>query len=292
MRSIENSSHPGIVNLMLYIDLFKSLERARWNMETDIPWASFDPSLLSDEQAMTIKMNAITEWAALPATEMFLRDFMHDSDFSAFMSIWFYEEQKHALVLMDYLRRFKPEFAPTEAELHAVRFPFDPAPPMETLMLHFCGEVRLTQWYKCASEWHAEPVIKFIYETLSRDEGRHGGAYLQYMKRALAKDRAPVAAAFAKIGFLMASSKRADKALHPTNLHVNETLFPNDTVQSRLPNPEWMEHWLDNQIQFDDKWENKVVGGILRNLSNLLGQTFESVRDLNKYRKQMLAVPG
>jgi len=275
---------------MLYIDLFKSLERARWNMETDIPWANFDPSLLTDEQAMTIKMNAITEWAALPATEMFLRDFVHDSDFSAFMSIWFYEEQKHALVLMDYLRRFKPDFAPTEAELHEVRFPFDPAPPMETLMLHFCGEVRLTQWYKCASEWHNEPVIKFIYETLSRDEGRHGGAYLQYMKRALAKDRAPVAAAFAKIGFLMSSSKRSDKPLHPTNLHVNETLFPNDTVQSRLPNPEWMEHWLDQQIRFDDKWENKVVGGILRNLSNLLGQPFESVRDLNKYRKQMLAI--
>ncbi len=275
---------------MLYIDLFKSLERARWNMETDIPWASFEPALLTDEQAMTIKMNAITEWAALPATEMFLRDFGYDSDFSAFMSIWFYEEQKHALVLMDYLRRFKPEFAPTEEELHAVRFPFDPAPPMETLMLHFCGEVRLTQWYKCASVWHTEPVIKFIYETLSRDEGRHGGAYLQYMKRALAKDRAQVGAAFAKIGFLMASSKRADKPLHPTNLHVNEALFPNDTVQSRLPNPEWMEHWLDEQIQFNDIWENKVVGGILRNLSNLLGQTFESVRDLNKYRKQMLAV--
>ena len=52
---------------MLYIDLFKSLERARWNMETDIPWAQFDPALLTDEQAMTIKMNAITEWAALPA---------------------------------------------------------------------------------------------------------------------------------------------------------------------------------------------------------------------------------
>ncbi|MBW8305378.1 MAG: ferritin-like domain-containing protein [Thiobacillus sp.] len=274
---------------MLYIDLFKSLERARWNMETDIPWDTFDAGKLTDEQALTIKMNAITEWAALPATEMFLRDFVHDSDFSAFMSIWFYEEQKHALVLMEYLRRFKPEFAPTEEELHAIRFPFDPAPPMETLMLHFCGEVRLTQWYKRASEWHTEPVIKFIYETISRDEGRHGGAYLQYMKRALKQGGPGVAAAFAKIGFLMASSQRSDKALHPTNLHVNEALFPQDTIQSRLPNPEWLEHWLDEQICFDEIWENKVVGGILRNLSSLLGQPFENVRELNKYRKQMLA---
>ena len=63
-----------------------------------------------------------------------------------------------------------------------------------------CREVRLAQWYKCVAEWHTEPMIKFIYETISCDEGRHGGAYLQYMKRAPAKDRASVAAAFAKIG--------------------------------------------------------------------------------------------
>ena len=105
---------------MLYPELFKQLESVRWDMDKDIPWASFDASKLSDEQAQTIKMNAITEWAALPATEMFLRDNKDDSDFSAFMSIWFFEEQKHSLVLMEYLRRFRPEFAPTEKELHAL----------------------------------------------------------------------------------------------------------------------------------------------------------------------------
>ena len=115
---------------------------------------------LSDEQAQTVKMNAITEWAALPATEMFLRDNHADSDFSAFMSIWFYEEQKHSLVLQEYLRRFRPDLMPTEDELHAVRFHFDPAPPLETLMLHFCGEIRLNHWYRRAAEWHTEPVIK------------------------------------------------------------------------------------------------------------------------------------
>jgi len=74
---------------MLYPELFRQLESVRWDMERDIPWAAFDSSALSDEQAATIKMNAITEWAALPATEMFLRDNRNDSDFSAFMSIWF-----------------------------------------------------------------------------------------------------------------------------------------------------------------------------------------------------------
>ena len=41
-----------------------------------------DPAALTDEQAQTIRLNAIIEWAALPATEIFLRD---DSDFCAFM---------------------------------------------------------------------------------------------------------------------------------------------------------------------------------------------------------------
>jgi len=222
---------------MLYPDLFKSLEKARWDMADDVPWDSFDGALLSDEQARTIKYNAITEWAALPATEMFLRDNRHDSDFSAFMSVWFYEEQKHALVLIEYLRRFRPDLAPTEAELHAVRFEFDPAPPYETLMLHFCGEVRLTQWYRRAAEWHTEPVIKHIYDLLSRDEARHGGAYLKFMKRAVERAGNEARTAFAKIGMLMASPRRAGKPMHPTNLHVNESIFPNDTVQSRLPEP-------------------------------------------------------
>lgn len=274
---------------MLYPELFKSLEQVRWNMESDIPWASFDPSLLSDEQAQTIRMNAITEWSALPATEMFLRDNRGDSDFSAFMSVWFFEEQKHALVLMEYLRRFRPEFLPTEAELDKVRFEFDPAPPLETLMMHFCGEIRLNHWYRCASEWHTEPVIKQIYKIISQDEARHGGAYLRYMKKALGEAGDTARAAFAKIGVLMASARRTEKPLHPTNLHVNQSLFPNDTVQSRLPDPEWLERWLDAQIKFDGEWEKKVVERILHNLSLLFERTFNSVQELNRYRKEIVA---
>jgi hypothetical protein len=272
---------------MLYPELFKQLEAVRWDMDKDIPWSSFDASRLSQEQAQTIKMNAITEWAALPATEMFLRDNRDDSDFSAFMSIWFFEEQKHSLVLMEYLRRFHPDLVPTEQELHDVRFEFDPAPALETLMLHFCGEIRLNHWYRRAAEWHTEPVIKHIYTTLSQDEARHGGAYLKYMRRAIDKFGLEAKSAFAKVGVLMASARRTAQALHPTNLHVNKALFPLDTIQSRLPNPQWLEHWLDKQINFDTVWEGRVVERILHNMSLLLGRSFQTVQELNRYRKEL-----
>ena len=272
---------------MLYPELFKQLESVRWDMGRDIPWQSFEPAKLSEEQAQTIKLNAITEWAALPATEMFLRDNRHDSDFSAFISIWFFEEQKHSLVLMEYLRRFRPDLHPTEAELHAVRFEFDPAPAHETLMLHFCGEIRLNHWYRRASQWHSEPVIKHIYTRLSQDEARHGGAYLKYMKQSITRFGLEAKTAFAKVGVLMASARRTAQAMHPTNLHVNRTLFPLDTVQSRMPNPEWLEHWLDHQIKFDAVWESRVVDRILHNLSLLLERSFDTVQELNKYRKEL-----
>lgn len=273
---------------MLYPRLFADLEAARWNMNKDIDWDAFDPTLLTDEQALTIKMNAITEWSALPATEMFLRDNREDSDFSAFMSIWFYEEQKHALVMMEYLRRFRPDLMPTEAELEAVRFEFDPAPALETLMLHFCGEMRLTQWYKQAANWHTEPVIKQIYRTLSKDEARHGGAYLKYMRKAITNFGDKAKLAFAKIGILMASSARIGKPMHPTNLHVSKDHFPNDTVQSRLPNPEWLEHWLNHQINFNIDSEKLVIRTIFNNLSNLFNETISNVTDLSALRKKFM----
>lgn len=276
---------------MLYPELFKSMEEVRWNMSHDIPWDDFDGSKLTDEQAYTIKMNAITEWAALPATEMFLRDNRDDSDFCAFMSIWFFEEQKHSLVLIEYLRRFRPELVPTEAELHNVRFEFDPAPAMETLMLHFCGEIRLNHWYRRAADWHTEPVIKAIYQIVAQDEARHAGAYLRYMRRAIRQvDEASsleTRAAFAKIGVLMASAHRTAQALHPTNLHVNKDMYPEDTVQSKLPSPGWLEHWLDEQIRFDKEWEGRVSTRILHNMSLLLGEDFKSPQELNRYRRDL-----
>jgi hypothetical protein len=87
----------------------------------------------------------------------------------------------------------------------------------------------------------------------------------------------------------MASARRTEKPLHPTNLHVNQALFPNDTVQSRLPDPDWLEAWLDEQIKFDSSWEKKVVERILHNMSLLFERSFANVQDLNRFRKEVIA---
>jgi hypothetical protein len=167
---------------------------------------------------------------------------------------------------------------------------------METLMLHFCGEVRLNHWYRRAADWHTEPVIKAIYKIVAQDEARHAGAYLRYMKRALVHKGQEFGLqarlAFSKIGVLMASAHRTAQALHPTNLHVNKAMFPEDTVQSKLPSPGWLENWLDTQIRFDKEWEHKVSSRILHNMSLLMGSSFETVQELNRYRKDLARQVG
>jgi hypothetical protein len=112
------------------------------------------------------------------------------------------------------------------------------------------------------------------------------------MKRALASFGDEARAAFAKVGVLMASARRTAQALHPTNLHVNEGLFPRDTVQSRTPDPGWLERWLDQQIHFDAGWEKRVAERILHNLSLLLERSFASVQELNRYRRELTPRPS
>ncbi len=63
-----------------------------------------------------------------------MRDNQHDSDFSAFMSVCFFEEQKLALVLMEYC--FKPELVPNERKLDAVHPRLAELPPLGSAAPH------------------------------------------------------------------------------------------------------------------------------------------------------------
>ena len=54
-------------------------------------------------------------------------------------------------------------------------------------------------------------------------------------------------------------SRRASRCIRPTCTSTS-TLFPRDTVQSRLPDPAWLERWLDQQIHFDRRvGEQRVI---------------------------------
>ena len=141
--------------------------------------------------------------------------------------------------------------------------------------------------YRATGDGSFERMGEVLEVPTYSDRAVQSGARYRYAVSAIDRSGDVARRAFAKIGVLMASSGRAGKPLHPTNLHVNKGLFPRDTVQSRLPDPGWLDRWLDEQIRFDSACEARVVRAILRSLSPLLGLSLETVHDLNRHRKRL-----
>jgi hypothetical protein len=252
---------------MLYDDLFTRLERARW-LSSEIDLDAVDPSLLTPQWIRDLRMVCLTELSALYATEMFLRDFYADIDFCSFISIWFYEEMKHHLMLRRYLERCGETFE--EQDLPRLRLSFAEGPAIETLTMHFCGEQRLAHWYQAFSVNAPEPVLRQLFKTLAADELRHAACYAKYLRRAVT-NRPDVLPSILKMSLWMMRSTN-DAPKHPTT--VTEP-----SVVSKLEDPEYISRMLNLYLPGRDH-EAPVQRRILALMSELSNEKLSSQRDL------------
>jgi len=256
------------MNAMLYDDLFIRLERARWQLGTDIAFDDIDASLLTPQWVSDLRHICLTELSALYATEMFIRDFYADIDFCSFISVWFYEEMKHHLVLRKYLERCGETFE--ETELPKLRLTFAEGPAIETLTMHFCGEQRLAHWYTAFSKHAPEPVLRGIFKILAADELRHAACYAKYLRRAV-QNRPECLPAILKMSLWMLRSTN-DAPKHPTT--VTEP-----SVVGQLEDPEYISRMLEWYLPGRDH-EAPVQRRILALMSELSGVPMERPRDL------------
>ena len=98
----------GLIKLGESAEFFSAaLENVLKNESTNviIDFTKIDHGLLTPQWIHDLRQICLTELSALYATEMFLRDFYTDIDFCSFVSIWFYEEMKHHMVLRKYLEQ-------------------------------------------------------------------------------------------------------------------------------------------------------------------------------------------
>jgi hypothetical protein len=253
---------------MLYDELFDRLERARWEMRTEIAFDQIDRSLLSPQWISDLRNICLTELSALYATEMFLRDFYADIDFCSFVSIWFYEEMKHHLTLRRYLQAVGEEF--DEAELPKLRLTFDEGPAIETLTMHFVGEQRLAHWYTAFSNQAPEPVLGLIFKTLASDELRHAACYASYLRKAV-KNRPDCLPDILRMALWMLRTTN-DAPKHPTAITV-------PSVVSKLEDPEYVQRMLNLYLPGRDH-EAPVQRRVLAVMSELAGERIETMRDL------------
>lgn len=256
---------------MLFDELYFRLEKVRWDMGRDIPWDKIDRSAITQEELEHVRHNALTELASLYAEEMFIRDFYDNLDFCQFISVWYYEEMKHYLVLKEYLKYF--DMAPTEDEMRDLRISFQPSDWRDTLAMHFIGEQRLGMWYTSWARALREPVIKKIYGYMAADEFRHAAAYFRYMKKAVVEDPS-VLKRFLTVTMFMLKNPQRDK--HPTSLHVNGQGTP--SVIDKLTDPNYVKKAIARWVSRDD--EQKVDDRVLALISNLAQIEMHSQRDI------------
>jgi len=260
---------------MIYDDLFVRLERARWQLSADIPFDDIDPSLLTPQWISDLRQICLTELSALYATEMFIRDFYADIDFCSFISVWFYEEMKHHLVLRKYLERCGETF--DEQELPKLRLTFEPGPAIETLTMHYCGEQRLAHWYTAFSEHAPEPVLRKIFKILAADELRHAACYAKYLRRAVTNQPDCLPAILKMSLWMLRSTNEAPK--HPTT--VTEP-----SVTGQLEDPDYIPRMLGWYLPGRDH-EAPVRRRVLALMSELSGERIETPRALLGVLRQL-----
>jgi len=261
----------------LYDGMFRRLEAVRWTL-SEVPFDRVDKSQITEENVEFIRVNCLMELSSLYAVRMFLRDFKGNVDFCQFMSIWYYEEMKHYLVLREYLKVFGRE--PQEEELPPLDTEHAPAPWVRTLVLHFCGELRLGMWYYRWSQVFQEPVLKSIYQLIGNDEYRHAACYEEFMIKAFRQNPA-VLLDFLQVAKWMLYNPEGDK--HPTTMRANGPDDP--SVAERIPGYERFHRQIVSTITDED--EERLSRRILVTLSKLANFEMKSPIELSAYTRNL-----
>lgn len=266
----------------LYDALFKRLEKVRWEL-ADIPFDTIDKSAVSQDTLDFVRINTLMEMSSLYATRMFLRDFQGNPDFCQFMSIWYYEEMKHYLVLREYLKVF--DCAPDFEELPKYDVELDPAPWPATLAMHWCGELRLGRWYLRWSKGADEPVLAQIFKLIADDEFRHAQCYEDFMHQAL-KKQPELLTEFINATKWMLLNPRGDK--HPTTMQeVNQEGI---AVCDRIEGYENYLKRINEEVPEAD--ELSLETRVLKTFSRLSGQELKTKADLVRLSLQQPAAPA
>jgi rubrerythrin len=265
----------------LYNKLYRRLEPVRWSL-AEVPFDRVERDKVSRDTLDFVRVNALMELSSLYATRMFLRDFRHDTDFCQFMSIWYFEEMRHYLVLCEYLKCFGLE--PQPEELPALDTELKEAPWAPTLAMHWCGELRLGIWYLrwAESVEEEEPVLAGIFRTIAEDEYRHAQCYEDFMHRALEREPA-LLLDFLNTAKWMLVNPQGDK--HPTTFA--EGSVDGLAVSDHIAGYEAFLRRVQDNVTAAD--EERLERRILKTLSRLSGRELTRRADLVRLTRELAA---
>jgi hypothetical protein len=172
----------------LFPTLLDVTEGVRWKVQ-DLPWDRFDAAAITPEFRALVREMAYSEQTTFSATQRFMEAFGADADFSQWISVWFYEETRHPLVLLKWLAlagiTTDDDFVKKGRESQ----PFLPS-LVGTLVMNIVSEMVAAAAYLHAVGGAPEPVIKAVVTRLAGDEARHAASFFVFAQRQLSKSAA------------------------------------------------------------------------------------------------------
>ncbi|MBS1151940.1 MAG: hypothetical protein H6Q89_3638 [Myxococcaceae bacterium] len=173
----------------LYSPVMEVAEAVRWKVE-DLPWASFDPVKATPGLRAVVREMAYSEQTTFSATQKFMEAFGADTDFSQWISVWFYEETRHPHVLLKWLAlagEIPGKDFVTEGRASQ---PFMKS-QTGTLVTNIISEMVAAHAYLQMVGGAPEPLITKLVERLSADEARHAASFFTFARRIIGKAAQP-----------------------------------------------------------------------------------------------------
>jgi hypothetical protein len=178
-----------VVRDQLCYTLSARAERARWRMD-EIAWDQIDPAKASEELRGLVKEIAFSELTTTSATRRFLDELADDTDFTQWISVWFYEETRHPQVLLRWLSQLGVTVGDQFMRRGRATAPFMKS-RFGTLVTNVISELVASASYAALAERSEEPVLATIARHLSTDEARHATGFTAYARRYLERSKEP-----------------------------------------------------------------------------------------------------
>jgi ferredoxin len=180
----ESAAAPPAPAVSDYSTLLGTAEAVRWKL-SDLPWSSFDPAKATPALIAVVREMAYSEQTTFSATQKFMSAFAADADFTQWISVWFYEETRHPLVLLKWLERAGLEPAGDDfVKKGRESEPFMPS-LIGTLVTNITSELVAAHAYLHMAAGRLEPLLHAAVLKLAADEARHAASFFVFARRML-----------------------------------------------------------------------------------------------------------
>lgn len=218
-----------------YYRLLEGSEQGRWNF-ADMPWNGLDYSKVTPTLVHNVKAAAYGELTTFSATEAFMKLFRSDIDFTQWLAVWFYEETKHPLALIKWLKQVG--VTTDDTFIHKGR----EITPMtdsraEMLTFNIISEISACNMYNFLRETADEPLFLEITRNLARDEMRHSVGFTHYCAKTIQRSDDPDRERLRvlRATWFMTHGSRDDLTRHPVLLTLQQTQgVTTDTMLDRI----------------------------------------------------------